>query len=107
MSLHYGEADRQPDSHSVSFRCIETFEELVYYVRFKTDARIFYAETHLVPLIPFGSDEQLSRAIVNCAHCLRSISQEVEDDLLKLDAVSCHGRQVVRKLLAQNHAVTL
>src|SRR6185369_11757119 len=73
VSPDNGSADRQTDSHSVVLCRIESFEELVRDLRCKTDSCIFYAKAYLILLNPIGSDEQLSRAIVNCAHRLRSI----------------------------------
>ena len=50
---------------------------------------------------------QLSWTIVDCPHRVRSIPQEIQDGLLKLDAIACHGREVTPKLMPQNHAISL
>jgi hypothetical protein len=86
---------------------MERFEELVRGLRCKTDSCIFHAKAHPIAPIPFSSDEQFARAIVDCAHCVRSIPQEIQNDLLKLDAITRNGREVVRKLMPQNHTVAL
>jgi hypothetical protein len=73
----------------------------------ETDSRIFHAKAHPIPLIAFGSDQQFSRAIVDSAHRIRSIPQQIQNDLLKLDAIADDGREVVRKLMPQTHTLTL
>jgi len=74
MSLDNGATDRQSYSHSVGFRRIKSFEEPVRGLRFETDSRIFHAKAYPIPLIPFGSYDQFSRAIVNCFHRVRSVA---------------------------------
>lgn len=73
MSLDNRGADRQTDSPSIVLRCIESFEELVRDFRRETDSCIFHTKAHAIPLITLGSDQQLSRAIVNCAYRVRSV----------------------------------
>ena len=50
-------AERQPDSHSIAFRCIERFKELVLGLRSETDSRIYDAKAHAIILIPIGFDQ--------------------------------------------------
>jgi hypothetical protein len=107
MSLYDGAADGESDSHTVGFGRIERFEDLVCSLRRETDSRVFHAEPDLVPFSPFSSNQQLSRAIVDCAHRVSSISKHIQDDLLKLDAVTDDKREVIRKLMPQNHAASL
>src|SRR5690349_4015174 len=107
MSLDYGAANRQPDSHSILFRCIESFKEFVRGFRSEADSDIFDGNAHPIPLIPFGSDEQISRAIFDGGHRVRSISYQVEDDLLELNTIARDWREIVRQLRPQNHLTPL
>src|ERR1039458_6868595 len=107
MSLDNGAADRYPDSHSIAFRCKERFEELVRGLRGETDSRIFHAKAHPIPLIAFGFDQQFSWAIFDSAHRIRSIPQQIQNDLLKLDTIADDGREVIRKLMTQNYTLAL
>ena len=92
---------------TVGLSGIERFEDLSRGLGRETDSRIFHTQPDLVSLSPFSSDEQLSRAIVNCAHCIRSVPKQVQNDLLKLDAVTDYWREVLRKLIPQNHTLLI
>ena len=77
MSLNNRAAHMQPDSHPIVFRCIERFEKFVRSFRLETNSSIFHAQAHPIALFPFGSDKQLSRAVGNCSHRVRSISKQI------------------------------
>src|ERR1700678_2845143 len=79
MSLNNRAADGESDSQTGRFGSGECFEDSVRGVRRQTEARIFHTLPDLIALNPFGSDEQLSRAIVNSVHRVRSISKQVQD----------------------------
>jgi len=81
----------------VVFRCVEGFEEPVRSLSFETNARIFHAKAHAIPLISFGSDQQLPRTIVDGTHGVRSIPKEVQNDLLELNAITCDWREIISK----------
>jgi len=76
-------------------------------LRVETDSRIFHSEEHTIAFVSFGSDQQLTRAIMDGVHRIRSIPEEVQNYLLQLHAVTCDEREVVSKLRSQNHAVSL
>jgi hypothetical protein len=76
-------------------------------LRGETDSRIFHTKAHPIPLIVFGFDQQFSWAIFDSVHRIRSIPQQIQNDLLKLDSIADDRREVVGKLVAQNHALTL
>jgi hypothetical protein len=61
----------------------------------------------MIPLIPFGSDEQLSWAVVNCAHRIRSIPEQVQNHLLERNAITCNSREIIGKFRPQNYPVPL
>src|SRR5207244_4085880 len=56
MSFDNGSTDRSAHSHTIGFRCIESFEELVRGLRRETDSRILHAKAYSVAVIPFSSD---------------------------------------------------
>ena len=82
MTIDNREAERKPDSHPIFFRCIESLKEFRGGFGPETNSRIYYAKPYAIAFIGFCFDEQLARAIVYCAHCIRSISQQVQDNLL-------------------------
>ena len=57
--------------------------------------------------VPFGSDHQLPRTIVDGAHRIRGVQKQVQDDLLKLDTIARDRRKIVGKFRPQNHPVSL
>ena len=74
MSIDNRVAERKPDSHPISFRCIESLKEFCGGFRRETYSHIFHGEAHLVSFIPFRFDKQLSRAIFDETHCVRRIA---------------------------------
>jgi hypothetical protein len=107
VSLNNGFAHGEPDSHSVDLGRVERLEDPFRSLRRNTDARIFHAEPDLILPVRLSSDDQLSWAIVNCSHCIGTVSKQVQDDLLKLDPVSDNRREVIRKLMQEDHAASL
>src|SRR6516225_2323384 len=107
MSIDNRVAKRKPDSHSIGFGCIESLKEFCGGFRPETNSRIYYTKPHPITFIPFCFDEQLPRAIAYCAHGVRSISQQVQDNLLQLDTVADDGRQVLGELRPQDYPIPL
>ena len=66
---------------------------------------ILHAEVYLVWLRLPGSDEHLSSIVTNAARRLECIDNEVEDDLLDLNPISCNRRQILRELRLQRDPV--
>src|SRR6267154_1876274 len=107
MALDDGTADGKSDSHAVVLSCIKSLKQSVHSLGIKADARILYSEPHLIVCAAFCSDPQLPGTIVHDAHGVRGVSEQIQDHLLKLDAVPNHHRQVVCEFRAENHAVSL
>jgi hypothetical protein len=76
-------------------------------LRIETDPCIFHAEERPIAFAPFGPDQQLPGAIMDGIHRVRTIAEEVQNYLLKLDSVTCDKREVVGKLTSQNNPVSL
>ena len=64
MSFDDGAADREADTHAVAFRCVEGVKQLVHALGVDAHARIPHTHAHTIAVLPFGSDQQLPRAIV-------------------------------------------
>src|SRR5580765_8555801 len=107
MTLDDRATDEKADPHTATLRCVERLEELVHIVRFQTDARILHGQARTIVFVPFGSDHQLPRTIVDSVHGVRGVPEQVEDDLLKLDTIACDSREAVGKVRAQNHPASL
>src|SRR5580658_3596965 len=107
MALDNGTANAQPHPHSVTLGCIEGFKESLHVSRCDAHARVLHCQPHAVAFVFFGSDDQLSRTVINADHCVRSVLEQIEHDLLKLDTIACNPREIVGKLLAQDYAVFL
>ena len=76
-------------------------------LRVEAHPRILHGQAHTIVFVSFGSDHQLPRTIVDAAHRVRGVAEQVQDDLLKLDAIAGDGREVVGEFRPQNHPVSL
>src|SRR6266566_4195074 len=65
------------------------------------------SHTHTIAVLPFGSDQQLPRAIVHVNHRVGGVSEQVEDDLLELDAIADDGREILGELQLKSDPVSL
>src|SRR5580698_8503693 len=95
------------DSHAVVFGCIKGLKKSVHSLGIKADARILYGESHLIVCASFRSDLQLPGTIVHAAHGVRGVLEQIQDHLLKLDAVPCHDREAFCEFPPENHPVSL
>ena len=91
MSLDDGAADGEPDAHAVALRRVEGVEQLVHALAVEAHAGIPHAQAHTIAVVPFGSDQQLPRAIVHVGHRVGGVAEQVQDDLLELDAIAGDG----------------
>jgi len=107
MSFDDGAADGQPDTHAVAFRGVEGVEQLVHALGVDAHAGIPHAHTHTIAVLPFGSDQQLPRAIVHANHRVRGVAEQVQDDLLELDPIAGDRREIVGELRLKNDPVSL
>ena len=93
MGIDYRPANRQSHPHSARFRGVESVENAVE--MFRIDARPGIAHCHenaFCPALP-GADQQLSRPLINRAHCFDRVQDQVQDDLLQLNTIALNGRQ--------------
>src|SRR5579864_5605061 len=107
MTLDYRTTDGKSDSHAVVLGCIKSLKKSVHSLGIKADARIPYDEPHLIACASFRSDLQLPWTIIHGSHGVRGVLEQIQDHLLKLDAVTCHHREVVCEFRPENHPVSL
>ena len=103
MALDNGTADAQAHPHSVTLGGVEGFKESLHVLRCDAHARVLDCQPHAIALVFFGSDDQFPRTVINANHCVRSVPEQIEHDLLKLDTIACNPREIVRKFLSQDY----
>ena len=62
------------------------------------ETAISHGQLHVVGVLAFGSDQQLTRAIMDVAHRLRGVTEQIQDDLLELDAIPGDGGEIARRV---------
>src|SRR5215216_6782777 len=107
MSLDDRPADAEPDTHAVALRCVEGVKELVHALGVDAYASIPHADTYATTALPFGSDQQVSRAIVHFNHRIGRVAEKVQDDLLELDPIAGDGREILRELRLESDPASL
>jgi hypothetical protein len=95
-----GAADEQANAHPVALRRVERIEQPPDRFRFETYPGIPHRQAYAIVLVPLRSDHQSSRAIFDTVHPVCGIPEQVQDDLLKLNAIAVDGREVVGKFLS-------
>src|SRR4051812_10944259 len=88
MRLNDGSADGESNAHSLCLRGVERFEHVLFIFSCETGTRIPDAQPDLIGLIPLGFDQQFPGTTVVRVHYIRAVSYQVQDDLLKLDAIA-------------------
>jgi hypothetical protein len=77
---------------------MECLEQFIRAARIESHPRIPNRQAYAVALVSFGPDHQLPGTTLHFPHRIRAIPQQVEDDLLELEAISDNLRQIARKL---------
>src|ERR1700733_1107932 len=60
-----------------------------------------------MPVFPLGSKHHSPRPILDAAHCVGGVTDQIQNHLLKLDAVSVNSRQTIAEIMYQNYVVSL
>ena len=107
VSLDNGAADEESDAHAVALRRVEGIEQALRTLAVEARAGIPHGHADTIAVLSFGSNQQLPRAIVHANHCVRGIAKQVQDDLLELNAIPRHGREIVGELRLNDHSVSL
>jgi hypothetical protein len=98
MSFDDGAADGEADTHAIAFRRVEGVEQFFHVLGIDAHARIPHAYTHTIAVLPFGSDQQVPRAIVHVNHRVGGVAEQVQDDLLELNPIAGDGREILGEL---------
>ena len=107
MSLDDRAADRQPDAHAAALGRVEGIKELVHSLPVDARAGIPHGHAHAIAVLPFGSDQQVPRAVVDADHRVRGVAKQVQEDLLKLDTIANERREIISELRLNDDAVSL
>src|SRR5215813_12725848 len=89
-------ADRQPHPHAAALRGVEGFEYAFQMCRVDARARIAHGHEDTCMLL-LGADRKLPRSRLSRAHCFDRVQDQIQDDLLQLDAIAMNRKHFVRK----------
>jgi len=96
MSIDDGPAYRQPHSCSIGLGGVESVEDALQ-LR-PIDARSGIAHGHEnACVVLLRADQQLSLTRLNRAHCFNRVEDQVQQDLLKLNAIPMDGGRPLRE----------
>src|ERR1700752_3841402 len=95
MPLDDRAAHRQPDAHSAALRGVKGVEEFVHVLTAEANAAIPYSQAHAPVVLAVSPDQQMSRALPDVGHCVRGVAEQVQDDLLELNAIPGPLREIV------------
>src|SRR5882724_2810380 len=107
MPLDDAAADRKADPHPRALRCVERLEELFGLLRVDTDSRVDNRQPHGVIVLQLRPHQDLPCTIGDALHRVRCIEEQIEDDLLKLNAITVDVRKVVRELHLKGQPVSV
>jgi len=107
MSLDDGATDGEADAHALAFRRVEGIEQLGQVLRVDADAGIAHGHPDTIAVLVFGSDQQPPRPILNGSHRIRGVADQVQDDLLELNAIPGDRWEALGKLQLQQYAISL
>ena len=107
MPLDDRAADEQPDPHAAVLRGVERIEQRIRALWRQAYADIADGQTDAIPVVAFASDEQMSRSIVHVHHRVRRVAEQIQDDLLELNAVAGDERHTLSELGMEDHTVSL
>src|SRR5215831_17117489 len=96
MSMDDGAANRQTHACSTRLRGVESIEDPIEMRRINTGPGIAHGHEDAC-LILLGADHKVPCPRLYRAHCFSSIQNEVQQDLLQLNAISLNGKQSIRK----------
>src|SRR5262249_2021674 len=88
LALDDGAAHKPTGSHTTGLGGEKGCEQFLRVADGEADPVILHGQAHITTFITFSSDDQLAWTIVDIAHGLRGVQEEVEHHLLQLDAVA-------------------
>jgi hypothetical protein len=97
-------ADRQSHAYPVGLGRVEWVEEALETLRAQSGTRISHNDEHAVRLL-HSADHQLAGPLAGVAHRFDGVDDQVDDNLLQLDAIASNERQALRELRLQRDAI--
>src|ERR1700733_9930709 len=97
MGVDDGPADRQPHPESAGLGGVESVENVLAAFRINAGPGISYRYDHTPRLGLLGADRQLSWTPLNQVHRFDRIQDQIQDDLLQLNAIPLDGKKILRK----------
>jgi hypothetical protein len=107
MGLNDRITDCEPHSHPLGFRREEAVKDTISICRVKTNAGIRHVDHDVALIVELRPNRQLAGAIHDGAHRVDAIHDEVENDLLQLNAVGHDHRKVWMQLRQDRDAVSM
>jgi hypothetical protein len=95
VTLDDGSTDGQANSHAVILSRVERVEKPIHARRLETNPNVLHGQPHVICFVPFRSDQQVPRTALYAAHRVASVPHQVQDDLLKLHAISRDKQGIV------------
>src|SRR5215472_7507486 len=106
MSLNDGAAYRQPHPCSTGLRGVECVEDSIEMRGINAGPGI--ADGHEgICVVLLGADHQLASPLLNRAHCFSRVKNQVQQDLLQLNAIPKDRNQSIRKPGLDRNAIPL
>ena len=99
-------ANGQPNSDASGFRREEGVEQAIDVVRVDARTIVLHRNDHLTDIVLLRLDQQFVRSVANRRHGLNTICQEIDDDLLQLNPITTHQRQIGSEVESQEDAIT-
>src|SRR6516165_11648934 len=104
MSMDDGAANRQPHACSTGLRGVEGVEDPIEIRRIDAWPGIAHGHEGAC-LVLLGTDQQLSRPLLNRAYCFSRVENQVQQDLLQLNAIPQNRKQSLRKPSLNRNAI--
>src|SRR6266403_3395259 len=95
MSIDNGAAYQQPHSCSAGFGSVESLEDALQMRRIDALPRIAHGHENVCAVL-LCADQQLSCSRLDRAHCFNRVEDQVQQDLLQLNAIPMNGKRPLR-----------
>src|SRR6267154_3037877 len=96
MSIDNGPAYQQPNSCSTGFGSVESLEDALQMRRIDARPRIAHGHENVCAVL-LCADQQLSCYRLDRAHCFNRVEDQVQQDLLQLNAIPMNGECPLRE----------
>src|SRR5262245_44904586 len=104
MGIDDGSADGQPHPGAAGLRGVEGLENSLEMFRINARPRIAYSDQD-PSLGLLSPDQQFSWPRLDRSHCLDGVEDQIQDDLLHLNAIALNGKQAVREASLDRDAI--